>query len=632
MGRHLNLRAQKGLVKLGDVVMGPADQAHWPKFGRSDFPQHIDRMLNYMTVEDREGIKFLLPVLSFTPNFGIKWILNLAEKHHFFPGKLGDILRQLRLGLKGLIFTLYYSNIDDSKEEGKKIYQTLKWDAQMPSYKEGAPLSAQEIREISQIARLEIQNTSLDERLRLIASLKDVVLKHRHRIMDRIQAETKKARLDALSSEIFPLLDHLDFLEKNAKKILKDKKVKTPLAMMGKSSMVHYGPLGTVLVISPWNYPFYQAIVPISTAIICGNSVIYKPSEITPLKGLVEEILELSGIPATWAQICYGDGQLGAKLIETRPDKIFFTGSVATGKKIMQEASKHLIPVELELGGKDPMIVFDDVNVERAVAGALWGGMTNSGQSCTSVEKLFVHESIYDKFKARLIEKADEIKMGFDREGESDMGDITSPLQVKIIKEQLEALKANQGQVLNKRLWDSSSSRIAPMIIEASDSDLISNEETFGPILCLYKFSHESEVIARANDSKYGLSASVWSADKKRCLRVACALECGNVSINNVMLTEGNHHLPFGGMKNSGFGRYKGRWGLESFSNIKSILVDSNGPKIEANWYPYGKEKTKLFDAMMEGLYGRGLKSFFQFAINGIKLESLAAKLWKKGR
>ncbi len=497
-------------------------------------------------------------------------------------------------------------------------------------------LSDKQIEQITQCARSSeksIRSLGVKERVRLVDGLREVILKKREKIIDRIQEATGKARLDALASEIFPLLDHLDFLKKQAACLLSPKKVPTPLAMMGKASQVCYEPLGTILVISPWNYPFYQALVPISTALVCGNAVLYKPSEFTPLTGLVEEILTEAGISLEWAQIVYGDGEVGRKLIDSRPDKIFFTGSVETGKKIMAHAAQYLIPVELELGGKDPMIVFEDANLERAVAGALWGAMTNTGQSCTSVENLFVHEKIYDAFRDRLVAKARELKLGVDQDGSADMGQMTTDAQVKVVAKHLEDAKAQGARILGQTNWDGKSRAIPPMIIEGlADEALACSQETFGPTLPIHKFRDEGEVIDRINRSQYGLSASVWGADKQRNLRVAQSLKTGNVSINNVMLTEGNHNLPFGGTKNSGFGRYKGRWGLESFSNIKAILIDANSSKIEANWYPYTAEKYRLFDLMTLNYFGRGLRSFIKFAFYGMQLESLAQKLWKQGR
>ncbi|MGK5084724.1 aldehyde dehydrogenase family protein [Bdellovibrionota bacterium FG-1] len=468
-----------------------------------------------------------------------------------------------------------------------------------------------------------MRQLSLEVRLQKIGRLKKVILRDREAIIDRIQADTGKCRSDALMSEIFPVLDHLAYLEKHAASVLADRKAPNSIALLGKGSWVYFEPVGTVLVISPWNYPFYQAIVPCTSSFICGNSTVYKPSEHTPLQGLVEKVLADAGFEPEWIKVVYGDGAVAEKLIAAGPHKIFFTGSVATGKKIMAQASKGLIPVELELGGKDPMIVFEDVNIDRAAAGALWGAMTNAGQSCTSVERLYVQESIFEPFKEALVRDAKRLKLGVDRDGSTDYGRMTTPAQIEVVRTQLEDAKAKGARVLTGAEWDGKNSLIPPILLDRLSPEMkIVREETFGPVLPILSFKTEEEAIRLANDSEFGLSASVWSADLERCKRVARALETGNVSINNVMLTEGNHALPFGGVKSSGFGRYKGEFGLYSFSNIKSVLIDKNSAKIEANWFPYTRKKYELFAGMTLGLFSGGVAGLLRFAKSGMGLEN----------
>jgi len=484
-----------------------------------------------------------------------------------------------------------------------------------------------EIRAHAAAAAAALRVTSVSERIEKIARLKQIVLAKRDLIVARLVAETKKTHTDALLSEVFATLDHLEYLEKNAARILADRRVGNPLALLGKKSRIYYEPLGTVLIISPWNYPFYLGLVPLSSAFAAGNSVIYKPSEVTPLQGLFEKCLEEAGFEPDWVQVVYGDGAVGASLIASRPDRIVFTGSFETGKKILTAAAPLLIPVTLELGGKDPMVVFSDANVERASAGALWGGLTNSGQSCTSVELLYVEDGIYDRFRARLLERAAEIVSG------RDLGRITAPFQVEKIKEQLAEAKRGGARILSGAEWDGKSDAIPPILVEgAPEGCALLCEETFGPVIALRKFRDESEVVLAINQSPFGLSASVWTADLVRATRVARALHTGNVSVNNVMLTEANPALPFGGTKYSGFGRLKGEAGLRELCHEKSVLIDKSSDKIEAHWFPYADEKQPLFEALVTALFTPGPMRLVRFALAGLKLEGLAKTLERRAR
>ena len=636
----------KGLQKVGDIII-PGD-LEFPAFSKTGFIIHVDRILDYLPATERKNFCHLMILFRFLPKFLLRILFTLTDKNAKFPWLLGTALRLLDIGVKGVVFTLYYSMLKEPIPMGEKITQLIKWDAKVerpksdpnassalpePNLQNPNPQDIQTIYARAKESKKELRMLPLAQRLKYITSLKEIILAQHESILDRIQADTKKSRTDALMSEIFGVLDHLTYLEKYAIKQLRDRKVPTPLSLMGKKSKILFEPLGVALIISPWNYPLYQALVPLTTAFVCGNSIIYKPSEITPLTGLVEELLTQSGFHPHWIQVVYGDGQVGAKLIEPRPDKIFFTGSVKTGKAIMTKAAEALIPVELELGGKDPMIVFEDVNLDRAVKGAVWGALTNTGQACTSVERLYVQESIYDEFRDKLILEIQKVKQQVDHDGSADMGIMTSSKQIQIIREQLEDAIQQGAKVLTGRNWDYVSPFIPPIVLENTTAAMkINQEETFGPLIPLFKFRDEASVIALGNDSPFGLSASVWTADLDRAMRVTKALETGNVSINNVMLTEGNHALPFGGTKQSGIGRYKGEFGFYCFTNIKSVLVDKNSKKIEANWYPYTPQKYQIFKKMMAGLFGEGVRSLGRFIINGLKLERYSNKVGRKGR
>lgn len=468
---------------------------------------------------------------------------------------------------------------------------------------------------------------SLSQRLHEVGKLKAYIQQNKESIVQRIVEETGKPRIEALMTEIFPTLDLIQYYEKNAAKILRDQVQPTPLVMMGKKSKIYYEPLGPVLIISPWNYPFNLSMTPIITAIIAGNSVLFKPSEYTPLRGLLEEIMAGAGFPADFIQVIYGAKETGKRLIDCQPAKIFFTGSENAGKAIMAQAASYLIPVELELGGKDPMVVFDDVTLSRAVQGALWGGITNCGQTCTSVERIYVQRPIADEFIAQLTTALEGLntRTGRDDTAEDkslDVGCMTATFQIEKVEAQLADAVA-KGAVVHcggKRSDDSQA--FPPTLLSNIDPSMaIYGEETFGPVVTVMPFDNESEAIQLANDGRYGLSASVWSADPERADRVARQIVTGNVSINNVLATQGNSALPFGGTKQSGMGRYKGPHGLYSFSNVKSILIDKNSAKKEPIWYPYSEEKYSLISQLIDASIQGGIGGLIKTAIIGMKLD-----------
>ncbi|PHV10613.1 aldehyde dehydrogenase [Chitinimonas sp. BJB300] len=480
-------------------------------------------------------------------------------------------------------------------------------------------------------AHLDIAALSLKQRLAVLDNLCQVIVRRRAEIIARVTEETGKCASDALLGEIFAVIDNLEYLRRHACKVLADRKMPTPLAMLGKQSRVWYEPLGTILVIAPWNYPFYQAIVPISIAFAAGNAVVHKPSEFTPLRGLIESILAEAGFAPDWAQVVYGTGSVGATCLAQRPDKLFFTGSVATGKKVMAQAADLLVPVELELGGKDAMLVFADSNLERSVAGAMWGAFTNTGQSCTSIERCYVERPLYDRFLALLVSQTRKLTLG--TSSDHDIGTMTTPTQIEIVRAHLADALAKGATQHTGQDWDGQSAAIPPIVLSNVTHEMcVMQEESFGPFLPVMPFDSEAEAITLANQTIYGLSACVWSGDKARAERVARQLKVGNVSINNHMITEGNHALPFGGAKQSGIGRFKGEEGLRGFCNVKAVMVDGNSAKIEANWYPFTTAKYEALDKMTVASRIRGLGGIIRFALAGLPLEQLANKLGKQGR
>lgn len=451
---------------------------------------------------------------------------------------------------------------------------------------------------------------SVRERLAEAAKLKRYIVENKELIARRIAEETGKCESDALAIEVFPALDIIDYYQKTAVRALADERASTPLILFGKRSRIYYEPLGTVLIISPWNYPFHLSFVPAISAIIAGNAVILKPSQYTPLRGIIEDMVEKSGFLADAFQVVYATRRTAQPLIDARPDKIMFTGSVAAGKAVMRQAAELLIPVELELGGKDPMLVFDDVDLGRTVNGALWGAFVNCGQTCTSIERIYVQDTIYDKFVGAMVEKVKKLRIPTDTKseydgGQLDIGCMTTEAQIETVERQLAEAVAQGATILTGGSRVPGTRIFPPTIVtNCNHSMSIVKDETFGPVVAVMKFKTEEEAIRLANDSTFALSASVWSRDLVRAQRVARGIYTGNVSINSALATQGNSALPYGGLKDSGFGRYRGRFGLHAFSNIKSVLIDKQKGDPEMYWYPYSPQKFRLLSQLLDALYG----------------------------
>lgn len=446
---------------------------------------------------------------------------------------------------------------------------------------------------------------SLKERLKYMQSLRKYLAEMGDELSREIAKTTGKPVIEAYTSEILSVIDAIKYYEKTAEDTLNVRKVSTPLHFKLKKSYIEYRPLGTVLVISPWNFPFNLSMIPVVSALIAGNSVILKPSYETLAVGkIIDRIFTSLNFPKKVVQVVYAvsDSGLGEKLIDLKPDKIFFTGSTKTGKKILKQGAEHFIPVELELGGKDPMIVFKDANLERAASAAVWGAFMNSGQVCLSVERAYVQEEIYDEFISLVKSKIGELWQG--TEPYADLGCMTSDNQVEIVRHHIEDAKEKGASIYRKSEMIDNSRFVSPVLLMDVNHDmLVMTEETFGPVLPVMKFKYEDEAIELANDSIYGLGASIFTSDSNKASRVSAKIKAGVIAINEVIVPVANMALPFGGVKSSGMGRYHGKEGLLSFVNQVGIVEDTGIKNKELQWFPYSKNKMNLIKRMIKLLY-----------------------------
>ena len=420
-----------------------------------------------------------------------------------------------------------------------------------------------------------------------------------------IVAETGKPELEALTTEVITACDALQFYAKRAGRILAERTVPVHL-LKTKKLRISYKPLGVIGIITPWNFPFILSLNPTLQALVAGNSVVLKPSEVTPKSGqLVEELFTSVGLPEGVFQLVQGDGETGAALLEAGVDKISFTGSVATGRRVAEACGRNLVPCTLELGGKDPMIVCADADLERAARGAVYGAFTNSGQVCTSTERVYVVDDVADAFTRKVVEETGRLRQG--ATGEFDVGAIIDAKQLGIIEEHVRDAVAGGARVLagGRRNQACAGLFYEPTVLVDVTHDMkVMRDETFGPVLPIMRVRDEDEALALANDSPYGLNANVWTKSKRRGTQLARAIESGCVVVNDCMLTYGVTESPFGGVKQSGIGRVNGELGLQGYCRVQSILVDRFGGKTEPLWYPYSARKLRLLQRALRMIWG----------------------------
>lgn len=451
-----------------------------------------------------------------------------------------------------------------------------------------------------------------DGRARIMLRAQKWLMDNSEQVIATIISETGKTFEDASLAEISYAGNAFGFWAKHAAEYLADERVKSgQLLVKGKKLILRHRPLGLIGVIGPWNYPLTNSFGDCIPALMAGNSVILKPSEITPLTSmLMSEGLRECGLPEHVFQVATGRGGTGAALIE-QVEMIMFTGSTRTGRKVAEAAAGRLIPASLELGGKDPMIVLSDADLERAANFATYYSMQNAGQTCISIERAYVEEPVYDEFVAKVSEKVRALRVGPPHgPGSVEVGAITFPPQMQTIEDHVSDAVDKGARVL---AGGQSSSQgggrfYEPTVLVDVDHTMkIMTEETFGPTLPIMKVPDADEAVRLANDSPYGLGSSVFTKDTERGEQIARRIEAGAANVNDAMINYTALELPMGGAKASGLGSRHGAGGIRKYTSQQAIVVTPKlALKREPHMYPYKARNSRLLAGMFKLLYGRG--------------------------
>jgi acyl-CoA reductase-like NAD-dependent aldehyde dehydrogenase len=457
-------------------------------------------------------------------------------------------------------------------------------------------------------AQIEWAARPVRERCALLRRVRDRIFERREEIVSVITRESGKPRVEAVFAELLLALDTAEFLARRAPKWLRPERVPHHnLALKAKTGWLLHEPQGVVAIISPWNYPFSIPFSEVAPAVVAGNAVLLKPSELAPWCGaLVGELFEQAGAPAGLVQVLQGGGAIGAALVAGGADKVFFTGSVETGRRIAEACARQLIPSVLELGGKDAMIICADADLEIASSAAVWGGFTNCGQACLSVERIYVEQSIAGRFTELCVAKTKKLRVGPASDPDAEIGPMIRQRQLERVEQQVRDAVDRGAKILtggNVRT-DLGPNYYQPTVVTDVDHTMrLMKEETFGPVLAIRAVADTDEAIRLANDSPFGLSGSIWTRDAAKGRELAGRLRAGSVMVNDVASYYGISEAPHGGRGVSGWGRSHSRLGLLEMVQVKYVDVDRLPGTPKSWWFGYNSELANAADRFVEFLF-----------------------------
>jgi acyl-CoA reductase-like NAD-dependent aldehyde dehydrogenase len=458
---------------------------------------------------------------------------------------------------------------------------------------------------------------TLEDRGRYLRRACDVLLADIDEIAELLTNEQGKPRVESYTMELLPTVDSLKWIAENGPEILSDEKLSMPIFLKSKRAKFTYEPIGVVGVIAPWNYPWSIPFGEVAIALMAGNGVVLKPASLTPLIGeRIRQTFEKAGLPEGLVRTVHGGGRIGDALVKSTAGKIFFTGSVEVGRKVGVECAKRMKGSVLELGGKDPAIICPDADMANAVSGAVWGGFANAGQTCSGIERVYVHRDVADPFLEGVVRETERLTVGDPREWTTEIGPMVSDDQAKIVSELVEDAVENGATKLTGGPVEVEGMKgkfIAPIVLTDVTHEMrIMKEEIFGPVLPVITVDSEEQAIELANDSEFGLGASVWTKDRAKGERMAHQIQSGMVWTNDHSFSHGACVCAWGGVKDSGLGRSHSKFGFYECVNIKQLAWEPGFAR-DMWWQPYDRKLGDAIRYSAQLLYSR----------NGNRLQAL---------